>query len=225
MDEIVDQAELESASQTLTTTKHERQKTRHRNHPGGSFLNSNKKVLYRNKGTKPNFLASWIAPSIIIFLVLLILEGVNFAFWELWGSPRVPYHERVDLAATLASPEFRTWKDDLTMPDRDLGWTSNPTHPNVSDDGAREAEGQRPGTRVYAYGNSFVFGAEVGNDQAFTYLLSQTIGTGVRNFGVGGYGPDQAILRLERHLKEGQRPEWVILGMASEKSRARRQHF
>jgi len=179
-------------------------------------LNSNKKVLYRNKGTKPNFLASWIAPSIIIFLVLLILEGVNFAFWELWGSPRVPYHERVDLAATLASPEFRTWKDDLTMPDRDLGWTSNPTHPNVSDDGAREAEGQRPGTRVYAYGDSFVFGAEVGNDQAFTYLLSQTIGTGVRNFGVGGYGPDQAILRLERHLKEGQRPEWVILGMASE---------
>ena len=54
------------------------------------------------------------------------------------------------------------------------------------------------------------------NEQAFPYLLSQTIGTGVRNFGVGGYGPDQAILRLERHLKEGQRPEWVILGMASE---------
>ena len=38
----------------------------------------------------------------------------------------------------------------------------------------------------------------------------------MRNYGVGGYGPDQAILRLERHLREGQRPEIVILGMPSE---------
>jgi len=97
-----------------------------------------------------------------------------------------------------------------------LGWSPNREHPWITKDGRRQSL-TLPTTRpTSAYGDSFVFGDEVANEETFPHQLSLLVGSSVKNYGVGGYGPDQAIIRLKRHLDAGQRPEIVILGMASE---------
>jgi hypothetical protein len=158
-----------------------------------------------------------IANYLLFLSILLgIFEGASMAFWELYGVHRIPYHERVklDLSEILAAAD--AWKDPLTIPDSELGWSSNPEHPSISESGTRKSKPLPRKWPISAYGDSFVYGADVADHESFPYYLSSAIGSGVRNYGVGGYGPDQAVLRLERHLREGQRPKIVVLGMPSE---------
>jgi len=151
----------------------------------------------------------------IVFSILL-MEGFAFAFWEYRGSQRIASHERVDLESTVLGREFETWRSSHTTPDKELGWTNNKAHKEVAPDGSRRDQGPHSGINISVYGASFVYGAGVANQEAFPSQLAVRLQNQVRNFGVGSYGPDQAVLRLERHLASGQRPEIVILGMASE---------
>jgi len=94
--------------------------------------------------------------------------------------------------------------------DAELGWTVRPS--SVSDDGlfvidALGARGPReygalpaPGKRrVITFGDSFTFGDEVPVESSFQWLLEQRApALEVLNFGVGGYGTDQAFLRYQR---------------------------
>ncbi|HUL49847.1 MAG TPA: hypothetical protein VLT79_07545 [Gemmatimonadales bacterium] len=76
---------------------------------------------------------------------------------------------------------------------------------------------QRPGPgvlRVAAFGNSFVYGNEVANETSWARqveLVAPRIE--VLNYGVGGYGLDQAYLRF---LREGMRygPQVVLIGFS-----------
>ena len=47
---------------------------------------------------------------------------------------------------------------------------------------------------VSVYGDSFAFGAEVEDSAAFPHYLGGALGCPVRNFGVPGYGSDQALM-------------------------------
>lgn len=49
---------------------------------------------------------------------------------------------------------------------------------------------------VSVYGNSFAFGAEVSDAEAWTNQLALRLGCRVANYGVGGYGTDQAFIRF-----------------------------
>jgi hypothetical protein len=49
-----------------------------------------------------------------------------------------------------------------------------------------------------AFGDSFTWGGEVSPAEAYPNVLSQTLGCRVANYGVEGYGTDQAVLRYER---------------------------
>ena len=53
-------------------------------------------------------------------------------------------------------------------------------------------------------------GDEVRDDEAWLYRLSERLGCNVQNFGVGGYGLDQAALRYELGTPPGN---FVILGL------------
>ena len=67
-------------------------------------------------------------------------------------------------------------------------------------------------TRVAAFGDSFVYGNEVGNDAAWSAQVEKKFPEfEVLNYGVGGYGTDQAYLR---YLKEGNElaPDVVLVG-------------
>jgi len=69
-------------------------------------------------------------------------------------------------------------------------------------------------TCVSLYGESFTKAGEVDHAQAWSNLLSKLLNCRVANFGVGGYGTDQAYLRFKRNDQD--KAKLVIFGYLSE---------
>jgi hypothetical protein len=67
---------------------------------------------------------------------------------------------------------------------------------------------------VSLYGDSFVFGDEVDDEHAWANLLAHKLGVRIANYGVGGYGTDQAFLRFRANT--GDTSSVVVLGHLSE---------
>lgn len=65
------------------------------------------------------------------------------------------------------------------------------------------------------YGDSFTWGDEAGDLEAYPHQLARTLGCPVANYGVPGYGSDQAFMlfRRQAHLDESKA---VIMGHLSE---------
>lgn len=64
---------------------------------------------------------------------------------------------------------------------------------------------------VSLYGDSFTYGDEVSDAEAWSNVLSKKLGCRVANYGVGGYGTDQAFLRYRKNTSDEAR--LVILGI------------
>jgi len=106
---------------------------------------------------------------------------------------------------------------DFYLPDPSLGWTVGPAR--TSEDGlyVSSAEGLRSdavgvvesaghaGTRIALFGDSFIFSEEVSFPDSLARHLEAVLGDGHQflNFGVPGYGVDQAVLRFEQ-----ERSQW-----------------
>ena len=99
--------------------------------------------------------------------------------------------------------------------DAGLGWARKPgtsgldTSPDgdaafsIADDGARTNPGFEDETsRVAIFGDSYAFCRLVGDEETWPHALSGLSGTNARNFGVGNYGLDQALLRYERQAAD-----------------------
>ena len=109
--------------------------------------------------------------------------------------------------------------------DPDLGWSIKPNGGN--DEVKANALGIRSSIeytqtpppnriRIAAFGDSFTHGDNVSNNQTWeTTLESLDSRLEVMNFGVGGYGPDQAYLRYKLQGKQTQ-PNVVLIGFMSE---------
>lgn len=67
---------------------------------------------------------------------------------------------------------------------------------------------------VALFGDSFTFGDEVAAEHAYGNVLSQLLGCRVSNYGIGGYGTDQAFLRYRDRI--GDDAPIVVLGIFSE---------
>jgi hypothetical protein len=99
--------------------------------------------------------------------------------------------------------------------DPELGWVRRPntsgrdvtdTGPvtfQIDDRGCRHNPGfaGQPST-IAVFGDSYAFCRLTADDETFPHRLSELLATNVQNFGVGNYGLDQAVLRLERELPE-----------------------
>lgn len=110
-----------------------------------------------------------------------------------------------------------------------LGWNTGPHLNGLNSSGCQgkpwsystDELGSRSGPSsdetalISLYGGSYTFGAEVDDHQTWQHFLSVLTGTRVHNFGVGAYGPDQALLKLERNLAKGIRTPIVALGLYS----------
>lgn len=59
------------------------------------------------------------------------------------------------------------------------------------------------GPCISLYGDSFAYGDEATHDEAWANVLAGLMNCRVDNFGIGGYGLDQALLRFEGHLEQG----------------------
>jgi len=114
---------------------------------------------------------------------------------------------------------------ELTALSPSLGWTMKPGGAQgplrVNSQGLRGdrdyAPTPAPGTlRLTTFGDSFTLGAEVALEDTWQARLEESIpGLEALNFGVGGFGPDQAYLR---YLEEGRyfAAQVVVLGVMSE---------
>lgn len=71
-------------------------------------------------------------------------------------------------------------------------------------------------TRIAAFGDSFVYGSEVPNSDAWPFLLEGgSTRLDVLNYGVGGYGLDQALIRYRQEGRQFD-PDIVLVGFVSD---------
>jgi len=109
-----------------------------------------------------------------------------------------------------------------------MGWTNAPNRQIADGMYSTSSEGIRapyagmsfaelPGKpRIALVGDSFTFAHEVTYQDSWGHLLEKALGSEfqVLNFGVGGYGVDQAYLRYEKDVRKWE-PTIVIFGLIS----------
>lgn len=137
-----------------------------------------------------------------------------------------------ELDATLAAMQRKAPR---YVYDGDLGWVTRPFAAWQGDRYAADAEGARipaPGAasdampgdvRIAIFGDSFTWGDGVDHADTWGAVLERAlrergVPARVRNFGVGGYGMDQAWLRFEKEVP-AWRPQHVVFGLQPENAR------
>lgn len=172
------------------------------------------------------FIAVLFALFDVIVGAILIDEENTFRNYPLppYGAVMTEAQQRG--LEKLKSPDPNSY----ILYDQHLGWTVGPKR--VSRDGqyisnsagmrsAREYTLKIPDgvIRIAAFGDSYTECGDVGNKQAWPYLLEQSFDNlEVLNFGVRAYGTDQALLRYE---KDGRpfNPHVVFIGFLLENIR------
>ena len=110
------------------------------------------------------------------------------------------------------------------MIDSVSGWSPRPGHRRIGHAinsrglrGRREYDSAAAGTlRVAAFGDSFVYGNEVHHPNEWAAVIESAYpGVDMLNYGVSGYGTDQALLRFRRSGMALQ-PELVLMGFTTD---------
>ena len=155
---------------------------------------------------------AFLFPALIVLLNLAALEVMSYEF-----SIHFLRHHGVLYAPDV--PDQRSFAEYLAIRDPVLGWPA----PTLNGTGSRDSLGSRRNTFfpevtapacISTYGNFFTRSAEVGDEAAWPNQLSRLLNCRVNNFGEGGYGTDQAVLRFQRNRSD--RPRVVLLGHTSE---------
>ena len=86
-----------------------------------------------------------------------------------------------------------------------LGWAPQPGLPGIDGNGARAvpADAHFDLSCISLFGDSFTWTAPAGDGETWGAMLARRLGCGVVNFGVIGYGSDQAYLRYLERPKMG----------------------
>jgi hypothetical protein len=133
-----------------------------------------------------------------------------------WEKVAQHYRQQIDQASDLLS---------FLIYDDYMGWTVAPNKRSAdglywsSSEGIRAPHdgvafaNQQGRTRIALVGDSFTFGQEVPYEDTWGNLLEQALGSEfqVLNFGVPGYGVDQAYLRYEKDVRRWN-PKIIIFG-------------
>ncbi len=163
----------------------------------------------------------------VVFALLLYLtiEGISLAGLAILRKARgIQYFP----AATKLRPGARKALDKYLVAkqgtvatmDAELGWVRAP-NPEINAAGMRDDREHRPEPdsgvlRISAFGDSFTYGSDVKLGENWAKVISSTDPSiEILNYGVGGYGLDQAYLR---YLKVGaaHHPRVVFIGFMSE---------
>ncbi len=173
----------------------------------------------------PSRARRFVFGAILASGVLLVAESAAFVLaWRIATLDvvdlRPVLRRRLRAGARSSQPLVGLHRE---LYDPDLGWVYKKGYwigpPGLyayDDSGARVAPRPFPTTRVSTYGDSFTHGDHVAAHETWSQRLAERLGTNVLNFGVGGYGTDQALLRLEKNLAAGRATEVVVLAICSE---------
>jgi hypothetical protein len=143
----------------------------------------------------------WALYLATTLLALAMLEGLFYGL--LWFIPDYWYYTPPTREAFLHYLASDT--------DVEFGWRPEPHE--LSAAGYRRAPaGEGLATPCIAlYGDSFTFGYEVAPEFAWGNLLIERLGCRVDNYGVPGYGTDQAYLYFKHHQEHGLDPAPVVI--------------
>jgi hypothetical protein len=138
---------------------------------------------------------------VLFAVVLMALAGEILASWYFarYGQ-RLAFPDPQRFTATPEEAARVQW-----LFDADVGWRPRYATPF----------GERPRSRhvgrplVAAFGDSFTHGDEVEDHETWSEALAERLGGDVFNFGVGGFGLDQTLLRFEREA--AKRPTEIAI--------------
>ena len=160
-------------------------------------------------------------------LVLIPLASAEIGSFVLtWVRPDL-FDHRGEVLRKFRPEDFQRYK--ATVASNLLGW-DNPAgvqrlanclgqQITYSYDAARN---RRHGLRspqdaiVVMTGDSYTQGADVADDDTYPAALERELDVGVANLGVGGYGPEQALLKLESLIDRFPRARVAVLSIPSE---------
>jgi GDSL-like Lipase/Acylhydrolase family len=138
-----------------------------------------------------------------VVLVLVVLElGLRAATGWLWD-----WHNLVLGARTVhnATEQSRFMHDAL------VGYVPRPDGVRPTSTGGEEA----PGVPILAVGDSYTYGEEVSDNEAWPAQLQRIKGQRVLNAGVSGYGFDQSVLRAEQ-IAATRRPSAIVVAFIAD---------
>jgi len=172
-------------------------------------------------------LAFWAA---ILLVVAVALEAFSFVGVQLFAYARPHYFRQQFLDNhfdDMTEDDLRKFKD--ASYDPLLGWDNQPNTSNsivntagrlVSEsyggDGARHDGLPGKANLISTYGDSFTACVEVADRESWQFFLEQDLGYEVKNFGVAAYGTDQAVLKFEADVAQGDVLPIAMLGLFEE---------
>lgn len=152
---------------------------------------------------------------LVLFLIVGIFsEAIMYAFGKYYILNSVASIILFDSKVTFSQTEIEKY---FSTRDTVLGWPAT----NLIGSEQFDRTGARPSPAfpepvnacVSLYGDSFSYGTDVDNEHAWGNVLSQSLGCRVANYGVPGYGTDQAYLRFKNNNND--EASTVILGFAA----------
>lgn len=171
-------------------------------------------------------LAAWIVlfAAIIAALQVSSLAGL-FLLAKIKHIAYAPVSESISPAQRRMLENLLAGRTVWFVHSPDLGWTikRNGHAPlyRANSEGIRADRefGRAPidgVLRIAAFGDSFMYGADVDNKDTWEEMLMRAHrNVEVLNFGVGGYGTDQAFLRYQREGR-AYKPDVVLIGFFSD---------
>ena len=107
-------------------------------------------------------------------------------------------YKKVDL---MSESEFNEYKKNSS----ELGWPSIEKINKLKD--------KNEGSCIDVYGDSFIYGYfdNLGEKDLWSYHLSKKLECKVGNFGISGYGNDQAFLHFEKNIEKYKKKRTVVL--------------
>ena len=160
-------------------------------------------------------------PILTIFIVFCIVEFITYSIiskvnknfqWLIMQKDEIPVLSESGLKKFLPHGF-----------DPELGWIRKPntsheeigkygkTRWTINNSGARlNSDYDEKQSIISCYGDSFTFCRQVNDDETWEHYLSKKLKTNVKNFAVGNYGIDQALLRLKRDFHNNRTPIVVL---------------
>jgi hypothetical protein len=169
----------------------------------------------------------WKRVAFYGLLVLIPLACAEVGSFVVTQTRPDLFDHRDEILRKFRSEDFERYK--ATLASNVLGW-DNPAgvqriancvgqQITYSYDAARL---RRHGNRspqdaiVVVTGDSYTKGADVADDDTYPAALERMLGVGVANLGVGGYGPEQALLKLESLIDRFPHARVAVLSILSD---------
>lgn len=169
----------------------------------------------------------FLGGGVVVFCVMAALELLAYLLLRFGRYPSgiAHAHKEFPVVSDALLEKFTTW-------DRDLGWAPQASQRKRDNTFGHDSKREpvffstdhrggrvsftpsKAGAAISCYGDSFCFCREVNDDETWPWYLGGRLDRQVYNFGVGNYGLDQAVLRMER-VEAGQPSAVVVMAVTS----------